>query len=279
MSDATQTWNAIPDITPKEFAALRSLVHGTFGLDLRDGKERLATARLSKFLRSGGFSNFDQYLKVVQSDRSGERLIELVDAMTTNHTSFLREPEHFRFLVSVVVPELRRRSTLTVWSAASSTGEEPYSILFSLDDALQNGPRPEIRVVGSDISTKVLRMAREGIYTNEKLRHLPPSWLTKYFQPADRTKSTFQVRQEWRARTEFRRVNLTESLASKGTYPVIFCRNVMIYFDKRTQGEVVRKLEGALEPGGYLLVGHSESLTGLDHSLQYVRPAIYRRKP
>lgn len=271
-------WTAIPDITPKEFAALRQLLHGTFGLDLRDGKERLVMARLSKYLRSGGFTSFDQYLRHVQADRSGEKLTELVDAMTTNHTSFLREPEHFRFLATVVLPELRKRQSMTIWSAASSTGEEPYSILFSLDDALQSGARPDFRVVGTDISTKVLRAAQQGIYSAEKLRTLPATWPSRYFQPVDRDKTAWQVRPEWRAKIEFRRLNLMEALSVRGPYPLIFCRNVMIYFDKDTQGSVVRKLASVLEPGGYLFVGHSESLTGLDHSLEYVRPAIYRRR-
>jgi len=276
VSDAA-VWSAAPEITRKEFTALRDLLHGTFGLDLREGKERLVTARLSKYLRSGGFATFDQYLRHVQADRSGDKLTELVDAMTTNHTSFLREPEHFRFLASVIVPELRKRSSITVWSAASSTGEEPYSILFSLDDALQGGSRPDVRIVGTDISTRVLRTAQQGLYVAEKLKYLPPAWLPKYFQSQDRGKTSWQVRPEWRAKVEFRRLNLMEPLPVRGSYPVIFCRNVMIYFDKATQSAVVRKLASALEPGGYLLVGHSESLTGLDHSLQYVRPAVYRR--
>jgi chemotaxis protein methyltransferase CheR len=271
-------WAVMPDIRPKEFAALRELLHGTFGLDLREGKERLVTARLSKYLRSGGFTSWDAYLQHVRADRSGERLIELVDAMTTNHTSFLREPEHFRFLTTVIAPALQKRASVTVWSAASSTGEEPYSILFTLAEAFQGAVKPELRLIGTDISTRVLRAAQAGVYSLDRLQTLPPAWLQKYFVLVDRSKSSWQVRPEWRARTEFRRLNLTEPLPTRGPYPVVFCRNVMIYFDKRTQAEVVRKLEAVLEPGGYLMVGHSESLTGLEHSLEYVRPAVYRRR-
>jgi chemotaxis protein methyltransferase CheR len=271
------TWSAaVPEITPKEFTALRELVHEVFGLDLRSGKESLVTARLSKHVRAGGFSSFGQYLKFVESDRSGERLTELVDAMTTNHTSFLREPEHFRFLTTFIAPELRKRSSVTIWSAASSTGEEPYSILFSLEDAWQQGPKPQLRVIGTDISTRVLRNAQQGIYTADKLRSLSPVWVQRYFEK-NVERGAWQVRPHWRSSVEFRRQNLMEPFAVRGPFPVVFCRNVMIYFDKKTQGEVVRKLETALEPGGYLMVGHSESLSGIDHSLRYIRPAIYQR--
>jgi chemotaxis protein methyltransferase CheR len=234
-------------------------------------------ARLSKFVRSGGHSSFDQYFKFVQADVTGDKLTELVDAMTTNHTSFLREPEHFRFLTTTVLEEYRRRPVIKIWSAACSTGEEPWSILFSLEEACPRPAWPDVRIMATDISGRVLRTSQEGVYTAERLAGVPPSWLTKYFVARDRTKSAWQVRPEYRSRCDFRKVNLIQPFSTFSTFQVIFCRNVMIYFNKQTQSDLVNRLATALEPGGYLMVGHSESLTGLDHSLEYVKPAIYRR--
>jgi chemotaxis protein methyltransferase CheR len=267
----------VPELKPAEFLVLREFVHSTFGLDLRDGKERLVSARLGKHIRAGGFGSFDQYLKHVRADRTGESLTQLIDSLTTNHTNFLREEEHFRFLISTLLPELRERRSVTIWSAASSTGEEPYSILFTLLDALQTGPSLDVRIVATDISTRVLRTARAGIYPHEKLRSVPPSWLQRYFHSVDRGSKEWQVRPEFRSRVEFRRLNLMDPLPAATRYPVIFCRNVMIYFDKQTQSGLVQRLSHALEDGGCLLVGHSESLTGIDHQLKYVRPAVYRK--
>src|SRR3954454_13387795 len=133
---------SLPEITRKEFLALRAYLHATVGIELRDGKEQLVMARLSKFVRSGGHSSFDQYFKFVQADVTGDKLTELVDAMTTNHTSFLREPEHFRFLVKTVLPTYKCRTAIKIWSAACSTGEEPWSILFTIEDAMERPGGP-----------------------------------------------------------------------------------------------------------------------------------------
>ncbi|MBC7928372.1 MAG: chemotaxis protein CheR [Bryobacteraceae bacterium] len=268
---------ALPDISRKEFLVLRDYLHQSFGLELRDGKERLVIARLSKFVKAGNFVSFEQYIRHVQTDPTGDRLTDLIDAMTTNHTSFMREPEHFRFFLGTVLPELGRRSSVSVWSAACSTGEEPYSLLFSVADAQQSSAISDVRITATDISTRVLRNAKEAIFTMEKVRALPPGWLQKFFQAPDKIAATAQVKAEWRSKIEFQRYNLMHALPFRKLFSAIFCRNVMIYFDKPTQSSVVKRLSAALEPGGYLMVGHSESLTGLDHSLQYVKPAIYRK--
>ncbi len=277
MSDLSTLVAATPEIRPKEFIALRDYVYKTFGLELRDGKERLVTARLGKHMRTGGFRTFEQYIRHVQSDSTGDSLVSLIDALTTNHTHFMREPEHFKFLLTNILPQMRRRPSFTIWSAASSTGEEPYSILFSLLDALGGASVPDVRIVATDISTRVLSAAREGIYTAERVRLLPPAWLQKFFTPTDKRKENFQVRPEFRSKVEFRRLNLMEPLPASMRHPVIFCRNVMIYFNKQTQAALVRRLAGVLEPEGHLMVGHSESLTGLDQPLKYICPAVYRK--
>jgi chemotaxis protein methyltransferase CheR len=267
-----------PDIKASEFALIRDFANKTFGLDLRNGRELLVSARLGKHIRAGGFRSFAEYFRFVQADRTGESLTALIDALATNHTSFLREKDHFDFLVNKVVPEWSGRSSVSVWSAACSTGEEPYSILFSLADAFEGRTSPIINITASDISTKVLKVAGEGAYSADKIRGIPQHWLRKYFD-ASRAKQEdiHQVRAEWRARILFRRFNLMQPVPAGQRYSVIFCRNVMIYFNRTTQSALVNRLANCLEPGGYLFVGHAESLTGIDHPLTYVRPAVYRK--
>jgi chemotaxis protein methyltransferase CheR len=149
-----------------------------------------------------------------------------------------------------------------------------YSILFSLLDALGTARTPQIRVLGSDISTRVLAVAREGAYAPDRISTVPPGWLQRFFRKASAER--FTIREEYRSSIEFQRLNLMNPFPSSFRFPVIFCRNVMIYFNKATQGQLVRRLAEALEPGGYLFTGHAESLTGLEHGLKYVRPAVYR---
>lgn len=253
---------------------IRDFVHGRVGIDLRDGKERLVSARLGKHVAAGGFRTFESYLQHVQRDATGASLLALIDAITTNHTGFQREPEHFRFLVSDALKPLLSRPSLRVWSAASSTGEEVYTILFTLLDCpwvYSSG----VTVLGTDISARALQTAREAKYSGDRTESLPPGWKQRYL---DRTEpDRWQVKAQCRSMTEFRRLNLIEEFPQSAKYPVIFCRNVMIYFNKQTQTGVVRRLAAALEPGGYLFVGHAESLTGIDHTLRYVRPAVYQR--
>ena len=266
--------NGVPEIRPKEFAQVRELAQSAFGLDLRIGKERLVSARLGKHLRSGGFRNFEEYLRFVRADGSGEALLALIDALTTNHTSFLREPEHFRFLETRVLPALERPS-VTLWSAACSTGEEPYSLLFTALEARRTVR--DVRVIATDISTRVLRVAQQGIYASDRIATLPPAWVQKYFdRHAGREPGMWRVKPQYRALVEFRRLNLMETLPPSFSFPVVFCRNVLIYFNRDTQEGVVNRLVRTLEPGGYLFTGHAESLTGINHPLTYVRPAVYQ---
>jgi chemotaxis protein methyltransferase CheR len=268
-----------PQIKEHEFLAIRQLAYEKCGLDLRQGKERLVTVRLGKHLRAGGFKSFSEYFRSVQADTTGESLIALINALTTNHTSFLREPDHFRFVNETILPELAGRKTIRIWSAASSTGEEPYSILFSVLDKIGPVFKSRVEILASDISTRVLNSARLGRYPADRVRQLPPDWVSRYLRPVvtEPANSVFEVQPDLRARVEFRRINLIEPITGVAPQPVIFCRNVMIYFDRKTQAAVVNRLTQCLEPGGYLLIGHSESLNGLDHTLKYVRPAVYRR--
>jgi chemotaxis protein methyltransferase CheR len=212
----------------------------------------------------------------VQEDSTGEALAALIDALTTNHTSFFRESAHFDFLKQTILPALRGRDRLSIWSAACSSGEEPYTIVFCLLEALGEAALSKIRILATDISTRVLASAQRGAYPVERFETMPAAQVHRYLlRGENRWKGWYQVKPALRAAVEFRRLNLMEPFSHLGPFPVIFCRNVMIYFDRPTQQDLVNRLAGCLEPGGYLLIGHAESLNGVEHPLEYIRPAVY----
>jgi chemotaxis protein methyltransferase CheR len=267
-----------PDATPalgtRDFEQIRQLAHGTFGLDLKPGKEELVSARLRRLLRNGGFQSFQDYYHHVLADRTGVALAAMIDALATNHTAFLREPDHFTFLREEVLPALTSRETLEVWSAACSTGEEVWTLAMLLNEAL---PSHRFSIVATDISNKALHSAQAAEYSQDRCQGIPAAWLTRYFVAGSGTAKTYGVAPRVRAQVGFRRLNLVEPFSWSRLFPVIFCRNVMIYFDRQTQEQVVARLAASLEPGGYLFVGHAESLTRISHALDYVRPAVYRK--
>jgi chemotaxis protein methyltransferase CheR len=278
VSKATQAATDIRPLTAHEFEQFRRLAYEKFGLDLRDGKETLVSARLGKKIRELNFRSFQEYYRYVLEDPTGEALTALIDALATNHTSFFRESVHFEFLRKEILPGLRGRDRIAVWSAACSTGEEPYTIAFSVLEELGEPALAKTRILATDISTRALARAQTGAYPAERFEGVPIQQLRRYLLRGEqRFKNWYRVKPEVRAMVEFRRVNLMESFSHLGTFPVIFCRNVMIYFDKPTRQDLVNRLAGCLEPGGYLLIGHAESLNGVDHPLRYLRPAIYRK--
>src|SRR3954447_12485699 len=267
-------------LRPSEFAKIRRLAYETFGLDLRSGKEDLVAARLGKQIRQAGCRSFDEYYHLVLTDLTGESLVNLIDALTTNHTSFFREPAHFDFLRNTFLPEWRHREVIDVWSAACSTGEEPYSIAMCLLDALGQTAPGKLRILATDISTRVLAIARLGIYPAERFEDVTALQLPRYWLcGGGDSAGSYRAKKELRAVIEFRRLNLLDPLSRLGHFPLIFCRNVLIYFDKPTQQRVVECLASVLSPGAYLLTGHAESLTGLNHGLRAVQPAVYRKPP
>jgi len=266
-------WDALRPLSPHEFEQIRKLAYQTFGLDLKTGKEELVSARLRKLVRNGGFRSFQDYYRHIVEDKTGVALAGMIDALATNHTAFLREPDHFRFFRSEVLPQIAGRETVETWSAACSTGEEVWTLACLLNEAL---PGRRVRIVATDISNKALRFASTACYPLERCRDLPPAWLSRYFVADGRPAQSYRVTDALRAQVQFQRVNLVERLPWPHRFQVIFCRNVMIYFDRTTQERVVRQLTEHLEPGGYLFVGHAESLTRVSHGLEYVQPAIYR---
>jgi chemotaxis protein methyltransferase CheR len=259
-----------------EFAKIRRLAYEKFGLDLKHGKEELVAARLRRMMREGGFGSLEEYYHHVIEDASGEALIGMIDALATNFTSFLREPAHFEFLAREVVPGWQGRREVRIWSAACSSGEEPYTLAFSLIEQLASGTA--LRILATDISTKALDKAQRGVYQAERFEGVPQGWLRSFLLRGEgASQGWYKVKPEVKRLIQFRRLNLIEPFPHTRPFALILCRNVMIYFDKPTQQAVVDKLAGCLEPGGYLFVGHSESLAGSHPGLEYVRPAIYRK--
>lgn len=268
----------VPELTAGEFREISRMAYEYAGLDLGDNKTQLVMARLGKKLRQLRIPSFSEYCRHVKEDRTGEALIGMIDALTTNHTSFLREQAHFDFLAREVLPPLTGRTSMSIWSAACSTGEEPYSIVFTALDALGAEGSRKLSVLATDISTKALATAARAIYPMDRMQGMSQQWLSRYLMRGKgRFEGQCQVKPQVRELVDFRRQNLMESFAHLGPFQVIFCRNVMIYFDRETQQDLVNRLAGRLEPGGYLLTGHSESLNGLDQPLRYVKPAIYRK--
>ena len=261
-------------LTPHEFDQIRQLARRTFGLDLRPGKEELVSSRLRRILRNGGFRSFQEYYHHVVTEPTGTALAGMVDALTTNHTSFFREPDHFEFLKREVVPRLATRNSIDIWCAACATGEEVWTLAMVLDHAF--GQR-RIQIHATDISNKALQCAREGTYLKERLTTVPNEWISRYFLPEELARPAYRVSPQIRSLATFRRLNLMDPFPWSCRFPVIFCRNVMIYFDSETQQEVVRRLADCLEPGGYLFIGHAESLTRIRHPLEFIKPAVYRK--
>jgi chemotaxis protein methyltransferase CheR len=264
-------------LQPREFHLIRRMVYEKFGIDL-EGKEVLVAARLGKKMREQGLSSFKQYYEHVQKDTTGDALTTMVDALTTNHTSFFRETQHFDYLRKVILPELQPAGQIRIWSAACSTGEEPYSIAFTLMEELGQSASSRAHILATDISTRVLATAQRGLYPASRFQQVPVDRMRRHLlKGSGASTGDYMVKKETRALVEFQRLNLMEDFSSVGLFSVIFCRNVMIYFDRETQQSLVNRLAAQLEPGGYLLIGHAESLNGVEHPLKYLCPATYHR--
>lgn len=270
-------------LTDKQFDRISNLVKGLAGINLHDGKRELVKARLNKRLRGLGLKDFDQYIDYVENDASGTELVCMLDAISTNLTSFFREMPHFEHLSQRILPRIgqqaeRTGKRLRVWSAGCSSGEEPYTIAICVNEVLGNLAGWDARILATDLSTRVLERARNGVYTQERVKTISRNILGKYFdQIQGKPEKLYQVNNRLRSLVHFARLNLMESWPMRGPFDVIFCRNVMIYFDKPTQGKLVQRYWDLLAPGGTLFIGHSESLTGIRHQFRYVQPTVYEK--
>jgi chemotaxis protein methyltransferase CheR len=261
------------------FEQLRSLVYREGGISLSNDKLALVTSRVSKRMRALGLQDAEQYLRIIETDHSGEELKQLLDVISTNVTSFFREKAHFDLLSRLCeVWKRESRTRIRLWCAASSTGEEPYSILMTLAESLPL-ERHDIRLLASDISLRVLQHATAGRYSKDAVGKVPPDLLRKYFEEDSNAEKPFLVSRRLRELVTFKRLNLSQHpFPLRGPLDVIFCRNVMIYFDNKLRQALISQFEHLLAVGGHLIVGQTESLLGLSHSLTQVEPSVYRRE-
>ena len=262
-----------PELSPAEFARVRRIAYERAGLAIPAGKEGLVRSRVSKRLRERRLTSFSAYLDAVETEGTGEEMVRLIDLLTTNKTDFFREPAHFDFLLSQVVPSAVVAGTpLRIWSAGCSSGEEPYTLSMLLHEVLP--PRFDFRILGTDICTTVVAAARQGSYTEQQLADVSQPRRQRFFTPAG-PDGRATVTAELRAPISFAHLNLMASWPMAGPFDVILCRNVMIYFDKPTVTRLVSRFHALLAPGGHLFIGHSESLTAIQHGYRYVQPAVY----
>ncbi len=264
------------DLSEAQFTSVAQLLHERAGIALRPGKEQLVKARLSRRMRELGIRSVEAYLDYLERDKTGHEMAAMIDVLTTNKTSFFREQEHFEFLKDRVLPSLRRRDGIRAWSAGCSSGEEPFSVAMLLREELSDIDRWDARVLATDISSTVLEKARAGVYDTRAVEGVPDALRRKYFARVRTDEGAeYRISESVRGMVRFARLNLMGSWPMRGAFDVILCRNVMIYFDRPTRETLVRRYWELLRPEGHLLVGHSESLNGLDHPFSYVQPAVY----
>jgi chemotaxis protein methyltransferase CheR len=280
--------NAVADdiLTDAEFTELAEMVYKHCGIDLHEGKRDLVRARLAKLTRVGGYRSAREYLDSVTADTTGEKFTGLIDALSTNLTSFFRENNHFEYLKRTLLPRLMAEKKscgaqrLRVWSAGCSSGEEPYTLAMVLLEATNGGSANgwDVKLLATDISTRVLARAKRGVYDGDRLDSISPELRSKYVLPVQGSSDAEgQMSPLLQSIISFRHLNLMQPWPFKGPFDFIFCRNVMIYFDKPTQEALIARYHQVLAPGGTLFTGHSESLTGVRHAFKYVAPTIYAK--
>lgn len=274
------------EISDQEFELFRNFIYKYSGINLNHTKKSLLQTRLLRRLKLNNCNSFSQYYRLIKNDPSGEELIAMINAVSTNLTMFFREGDHFSFLEKKVLPELLLRKKremnrrMRVWCAACSSGEEAYSIGITILRHIETTLTWDIKLLATDISTDILKEASEGTYDEEKVTDIPMDLLGTYFDKlGNKHPYSYRVKNELKEITVLRRLNLIdESYPFKGKFEFIFCRNVMIYFDKKTQEGIVNRFYRHLEDGGYLFIGHSESLNGLKTEFKYVMPSVYRKE-
>jgi chemotaxis protein methyltransferase CheR len=263
-------------ITEQEFQQFQRFMFEAAGITLPSSKKELVSGRLARRLEPCGVQSYGEYFQLLTSGEAPAELQTAIDLLTTNETYFFREEQHFELLAKLAAEASTRRKPFRVWSAASSSGEEAYSIAMVLQDRL--GDRAW-EVIASDISTRVLARARTGHYPLQRTSHIPQSYLKRYCLKGIGAESgTLLITRELRSRVHFSHVNLNEELPRIGAFDVIFLRNVMIYFNADTKREVISRLVAHLVPEGHLFIGRSETLNGVTDALLAVAPSIYRRR-
>ncbi len=267
------------ELSETQFQAVSRMVYRLCGINLKDGKQALVRARLMKRLRALKMQSFEEYLNYIGTEAGISELSSMIDVITTNKTNFFREPEHFQYLCDNILPEMKQMRKLRFWTAACSSGEEAFSLAIVLRESLSDIDLRDIKILATDISVRMLEKARKSVYNGkDTLQDVDIQFLQKYFvKTGDGDSSEYQVKDVIRNMVKIARLNLMEPWPMKGLFHIIFCRNVMIYFDRATQQRLVNRFWDSLEPGGYLFVGHSEGLSAISHQFRYIRPAVYRK--
>lgn len=266
-------------MTEEEFIKIRQFVHDRIGVDLSQ-KRALIEGRLERYLVQNGFQSYMEYMQMVEQDTTGKEVENLVHTLTTHHTYFLRDPFHFEYYQKEVLPYLRKKEAATkdlrIWSAASSTGEEPYTLaMINLDYFGLDHENWDTKILATDVSAQVLTFAGRGIYSEEQIEVLPEQWRRRYFTVA--SPGYYEAKEALKQEVIFRQFNLMNPLPFRKKFHVVFLRNVMIYFQGETKKKLIQRIYDFLEPGGYLFIGTTESVDRDDVGLEFVMPSVYRK--
>lgn len=266
-------------INENDFQRLVTFIKKDYGIDLSK-KKQLISGRLSNTILSMGFSTFQEYVDYLIKTKKDKDLELMLNKLTTNYTYFMREEAHFKFFTDTILPYLesvKKDKVLSIWSAGCSSGQEPYTISMILKDYLgSKAGMWDTRVLATDISQNALKAATTAVYESSSLEGLPTGWKSKYFRPVDA--GHYTVSPEIRSNVIFRTFNLMDPIKFRLKFDVIFCRNVMIYFDQPTKDALIQRFYNATNPGGYLLIGHSEGLNKETNPYKYLQPATYRKE-
>ena len=266
-------------LTDKEFEQIYKMVREQYGINL-EKKRNLIQSRLQSTLNNKGLDNFSDYFKLLVANKDDE-LTNFLNNITTNHTFFFREKDHFDLLSKTILPEItgdNKHTNFNIWSAGCSSGEEVFSIVMTIIQYLGfRAPMWNGKLLASDISRKVMAKAQNGVYTDEHLRGIPSEYVRRFFKPnlADKT---YTLKEEVLKHVNFQYLNLMSQFPYTNKFDVIFCRNVMIYFDNETRTKLVAKFHKALKPGGYFIIGHSETLNAIKNDFTYIKPSVYRKE-
>ena len=283
MSITSSTDPGALHITDKEFQAIRDLVYERFGINLTQEKKILVVGRLQKILRNRGFKTFHEYYLYLVEDKTNQAIGELANQITTNHTFFYREAEHFMYFMKTILPEIvtRKKQTnskdLRIWCAAASSGEEPYNIIMCMMEYFgQDYSLWDAGLLGTDISDKAIKTAKAAVYEPYRVQTMPDMYKKKYFH---RVGENWAVNDNVKKELTLRHFNLmNKQMPFKKPFDCIWCRNVMIYFDNETKQELVERLYNQAAPGGYLLIGHSESIGRDKTRWKFICPAVYKKE-
>jgi len=268
-------------LSEQELAEISGFIKEKYGVNLT-AKRMLIESRLGCYMQTRGFDTYGAYIDFVKNDATGIEMANLINRITTNHTFFMRESDHLEYFAKEVFPwieTLPDGKDLRLWCAGCATGEEPYGLsIYILEYLNARGLAPyalDTSVLASDISERALSVAAEGVYPHENLLAISPEWISKYF--TDLGDGNFRVIPELRRNVAFKKINLLDPFVARKPYHAIFCRNVMIYFDAETRKALIKRFYDVMAPGGFLFIGHSESLITISNDLKYICPSVYRK--